>query len=261
VKGAQGSLQEVHTEWVKTEIPIETFQGGANLRLDDMESSQVGGSAIRALVVGLAILLGVGLAHADTITDNTLDVQYTLTSDFVNEGGDTYDVTLVVSTTSFMGSRGATSGFLQAVALQFKTGSHTPTSVTLDQAPGGVADWSAVGTPGGTDSTGCNGKGASSGDVCFANLSANTAGAVPGTLKFIFDVTMPGTDALTAASDIKAVYNITSSGSGTFLGQTSKAITIQTGPQEVVPEPSSLTLLGSGMLVLIVVSRRRLVKC
>jgi hypothetical protein len=148
----------------------------------------------------------------------------------------------------------AGTGFLTALSLQFKTGSDVSSSVTLGSAPGGVADWSAE-KAGGLNSSGCNGNGASSGDVCFQDLSANTV--VPGgPYSFEFAVTMPGTDALTAASDIKADYNSKMDDSGKNLGLTSMGITI--GQTSAVPEPSARWYtLGAGLLALLAASRRR----
>ena len=209
----------------------------------------------RPLLLSTALaFVGVGYTFADTVTDPVINVSYTLTSTFAPEPGtNTFDVTLVVDATAFLGSGGATSGFLQAIAPQFTDA----TLVTLDSAPGNVSDWSGVGIPGGTNSSGCDSKGAPSGHVCFANFSVNTAGAVPGTLTFVFDVTLPGTEALSSSSDIKAVYNTNSFGGGTFLGQTSMGINIQPGGSTSVPEPSAFLLLTVGLLGLAAFASRR----
>ena len=62
--------------------------------------------------------------------------------------------------------------------------------------------------PGGLNSSGCNGMRANSGDVCFQETATGSITPVPDAPSSIeFEVTMPGTDALTAASDIKAAYN------------------------------------------------------
>jgi hypothetical protein len=208
------------------------------------------------LAVAAMAVAGAGYAKADTVTDTTLNVNYTLTSSFLPETGstNTFDVTLVIDATGFTGAGGATSGFLQAIAPQFSGA----TLVTLDSAPGGVMNWSGVGIPGGTNSSGCDSKGAPSGHVCFANFSVNSAGAVPDTLTFVFDVTLPDGQALGTSSDIKAVYNEDSFGGGKFLGQTSMGITIQPGGSTSVPEPGVLPLLGVGLIGLAFASRRLL---
>jgi hypothetical protein len=69
---------------------------------------------------------------------------------------------------------------------------------------------------------------------------------------------MPGTDALTAASDIKAAFNTLQNNGGTNLGLTSMGITIQPSTVPSVPEPSTLMLLGTGALGLAGVIKRRL---
>ena len=205
------------------------------------------------VVTATLALAGAGYVNADTVTDTGTNVSYTLTSTFVpDEGGSTYDVTLVVDASGFLGNGGATSGFLQSIAPQF-TGASL---VTLDSAPGGVDAWSGVGIPGGTNSSGCDSKGAPSGHVCFNNFSLNTAGAVPGMLTFVFDVTLPTGDMLSSSSDIKAVYNESSFGGGKFLGQTSMPITVQQGSTSV-PEPGTLPLLGVGLIGLAVFVSRR----
>lgn len=56
---------------------------------------------------------------------------------------------------------------------------------------------------------------------------------------FEFAVTMPGSDVLTAASDIKAAFNTSVNNTGRNLGLTSMGITIQPGGPATVPEPTT----------------------
>src|ERR1700732_4631405 len=120
------------------------------------------------------VLASTQLAKADTVTDTSLNVKYTVTSNFLPGSGNTFNVFLNIDPTGF----NAGTGFLTAITLQFKTGSDVSSAVTLAAAPGGVGAWSTE-MPGGANSGGCNGNGASSGDVCFQNASASSA-VVPG---------------------------------------------------------------------------------
>jgi len=200
---------------------------------------------------------------ADTITDTSLGVSYTTQSTFAPVTDNTYDVFLQVDSTGFS----AGTGFLTALSLAYKTGSDIATSVVLVNAPGGVGDWSLE-IPGGLDAGGCNGNGANSGDVCFQYTSSNTTNTVVpgGPYDFEFAVTLPNSDALTAASDIKAAFNTAVDNSGQNLGLTSMGITIQPcggttgvtciGSNPTVPEPTSMALLGGGLLALFGIFRR-----
>jgi hypothetical protein len=181
-----------------------------------------------------------------------LGVSYTVTSTFVPGPGNVYDVFLTVDPTSFS----AGTGFLDDIVLAFKTGSDVPTSVSLLEAPGGVSAWSNPDVAGGADKNGCNGNGSNSGDVCFADLGSAGAAVKGGPYTFELAVTMPGTDALTSASDIKATYNTSETitkGVGN-LGLTSMGITIQAS---AVPEPSYTVLLGAGVALLGLVRKFR----
>src|SRR5579872_2359060 len=112
---------------------------------------------VKLLVFLVAVSVGFNqLAKADTITDTSLNVKYTATSNFVPNAGNTYNVYLNIDPTGFNGG----SGFLTAIAMQFKTGSDISSSVTLAAAPGGVSAWS-IEILGGANSGGCNHSGRS----------------------------------------------------------------------------------------------------
>ena len=216
---------------------------------------------ILALLLLTISIFGERILSADTITDTNLGVTYTATSTFTPVTDNTFDVFLVADATGFS----AGSGFLTALSLAYKTGSDIASSVSLLEAPGGVSAWSLE-MPGGLDAGGCNGHGANSGDVCFQYMSSNAMNTVVpgGPYTFEFAVTMPGTDALTAASDIKAAYNTAVDNSGKNLGLTSMSITIQACGDNTgvpcggaVPEPTSLTLIGGGLIAIFAILRRR----
>lgn len=202
--------------------------------------------------VPATLLIAGGILSADTVTDTSLNVTYTATSTFTPVTDNTYDVFLTIDATGFS----AGTGFLDAVSLAFKTGSDVATSVSLVQAPGGTVAWNSE-QVGGLDSSGCNGNGGASGAVCFQNAgSAGTSVPASGNYTFEFAVTLPNSDALTAASDIKAAYNTLQNNQGKNLGLTSMGITIQPSTTSSVPEPASFLLLGSGLLGVALLRKR-----
>ena len=193
--------------------------------------------------IGLAIA---PLASAGTVIDTTLNVAYTATSTFVADNTNTYDVFLTVDPTGF----DAGSGFLTAIAMKFLTGMDTATGVSLLEAPGGPGEWSLE-TPGGLNAKGCDGLNVDTGNVCFDNISASAT--VPGgPYYFEFAVTMPGGDALTATSDIRADY----SGSLDPTNKNNLGITSQSLKIGSVPEPGSLGLLAGVMIAFLVRLKR-----
>jgi hypothetical protein len=197
------------------------------------------------LFVSLAaaiLMLTQATLSAGTITDTVLGVTYTATSTFAPLIDNTFDVFLTVNPTAFS----AGSGFLTAISMQFKTGPDIPSSVFLLTAPGGVGAWSSVDV-GGLNKQGCDGSNPTSGFVCFQYTNTSTTNTpVPGSpYNFEFAVKMPGSDALTAASGVKAAYNEAVNNSGTNLGVTALGITIT---PSAIPEPTTLGLMGAGLL-------------
>jgi hypothetical protein len=202
-----------------------------------MQQSNAFGICLRT-AASLALCLGLGdVGKADAITDMSLDVGYTATSTLTPVTDNMFDVFLTIDPTVF----DAGSGFLTAFSLAFN-------AVSLVTAPGGVSAWSTE-MPAGLDSSGCNGKGASSGDVCFQNLGSAGTSVPRGPYKFELAVTMPDSVAITAAFDIEAAFNSLQNNSGKNLGQIQKTVT---------REPSTLLYLSAvGLLVAFVASRRR----
>jgi hypothetical protein len=192
--------------------------------------------ALCALVAFL-LTLGASRAAADSITDASGDV-YTLTSSFVPESGNTYGVTFTVDTTGYTGA----AGFLDGWSLQF-TGA---TSVTIVSASNG--SWSNPVT-GPVSANGCQNN--------PGNLWCSEAvSGLPlpgGVYTWLLDVTMPDGTSLGPDSHVQALYGSCadiSDGCSNSHNLISADIT--------VPEPGSLMLLGTGLLTMVGLLRRKL---
>src|ERR1700688_3660364 len=86
------------------------------------------------LMAALFTLAGVISAKADSVTDPATNVSYTLTSTFVPDSNNMFDVTLTIDASHFLTPDGTATGFLSALAVQFPG---TNSSMLLS-APGGL---------------------------------------------------------------------------------------------------------------------------
>ena len=209
-----------------------------------------------SLLAVLFAVVGAGIVNADTITDPATNVSYTMTSSFLPDTNNMFDVTLTIDASHFSATGGATSGFLSVLAVQFPT--KTVDTVVLS-VPGGIDLWGnkQAAPNGACDFLPINGLGV--GFLCSANTSRNAVGAVPGTLTFVYGLTEP-----VVSANIFAIYADTANGGdaihGTIIGETPvTSMFIQNtssgggtggggsgGGGTPVPEPGVLMLLGIG---------------
>jgi hypothetical protein len=155
----------------------------------------------------------------------------------------TFEITLTINPTGYNGG----GAFINAVAPKVSSAEN---SVTLKSAPGVLANWTTMN--GGINAGGCSMAG--SGFVCAEDEIPPSTVPLgdapvpnPTTYTWVFDLTIPTGDLTPSAGTIKVEYT---NASGTKVGAlVSEPITL-----EVVPEPSTLLLVASGLAL---IARRR----
>lgn len=191
----------------------------------------LGGSAVVMLAAG-------AVAHADTFTyTDSIGAKYAL--DYTSLGGGNYDIFLTIDASSVTG--GAVT--LGDVAILATSGAYS--NLSFISAPSGYPSSGLM--DGGLSNGGCDGKG--TGFFCFVGSApVGKSGDV-----YTFEVSLSGT-----LADPGHVKDQFFNSDGVKVEQLSQDISLDPHTP-TVPEPSSLALLGTGVLGAAGVLRRRFI--